>query len=64
MLVFCSFLLSYSLLISASLLDIELCVQVVMFLKETYMKSGQKNVILSGVNFNIKIYYQAVIGYL
>lgn len=64
MLVFCSFHLSYSLLISASLLDIELCVQVVVFLKETYMKSGQKNVILSGVNFNIKIYYQAVIGYL
>lgn len=63
MLVFCSFHLSDTLLISASLFDVELCVQV-MFLKETYMKNGQKNVILSGVNFNIKIYYQAVIRYL
>lgn len=64
MLIFFTFHLSYSLLISASLLDIELCVQAVMFLKETYMKGGQKNVILSGVNFNINIYYQDVIRYL
>lgn len=51
MLVFCSFHLSDTLLIPASLFDIELCVQVVMFLKETCMKNGQNNVILSGIHF-------------
>lgn len=64
MLVFWSLQLSDLLLISASLLDTELCLQLVLFLKETYMKSGQKNVVLSKADFNIQIYYQAVIRYL
>ena len=56
--------LSDLLLTSASLLDSELCLQLIMFLKETYMKSGQKSVVLSEVDFSIQIYYQAVIRYL
>lgn len=63
MLVFCSLHLSDLLLISAYLRDTELCLLLVTFLKETYIKSGQKNVVLSGVDFNIQIYYQAVIRY-
>lgn len=34
------------------------------FLKETCVKSGQKNLVDSEVMFNIQMYYQAVISYL
>lgn len=64
MLVFCSLHLFDSLLISFSLLHTQLHLLLVIFLKEAYMKSGQKNVVLSGADFNIQIYYQAVIRYL